>query len=91
MCGIAGIILSSDRTLPDLQERLLAMREAMTHRGPDDAGSCVSPDGREPGELPPGNPRSSALYGVRRTSMASPLGRAVNLYGDGHAVVGLRL
>jgi len=46
MCGIAGIILNSDRTLPDLQERLTAMREAMTHRGPDDAGMFVSPDGR---------------------------------------------
>ena len=37
MCGIAGIALNPDRTLPDLQEHLLAMREAMTHRGPDDA------------------------------------------------------
>ena len=46
MCGIAGIALNSNRTLPDLQERLLAMREAMIHRGPDDAGLYISPDGR---------------------------------------------
>ena len=46
MCGIAGIILDPDRTLLDLRERLLAMREAMTHRGPDDAGCFVSSDGR---------------------------------------------
>jgi asparagine synthase (glutamine-hydrolysing) len=30
----------------DLRERLLAMREAMTHRGPDDAGGFVSAEGR---------------------------------------------
>jgi asparagine synthase (glutamine-hydrolysing) len=46
VCGIAGIALNPNRTLPDLQERLLAMREAMTHRGPDDAGLYISPDGR---------------------------------------------
>lgn len=46
MCGIAGIALDPGRTLPDLHERLLAMREAMTHRGPDDAGACVSSEGR---------------------------------------------
>jgi len=46
MCGIAGIALNPNRTLPDLQKRLLAMREAMFHRGPDDAGLYISPDGR---------------------------------------------
>jgi asparagine synthase (glutamine-hydrolysing) len=46
MCGIAGIALNPNRTLPDLQERLPAMREAMIHRGPDDAGLYISPDGR---------------------------------------------
>jgi asparagine synthase (glutamine-hydrolysing) len=46
MCGIAGIALNPNRTLPDLQERLLAIRDAMVHRGPDDAGLYISPDGR---------------------------------------------
>ena len=46
MCGIAGIALNPDRTLPDLQESLLAMREAMMHRGPDDAGAYLAAEGR---------------------------------------------
>ena len=46
MCGIAGIALNSNQTLPDLRERLLTMREAMVHRGPDDAGLYISPHGR---------------------------------------------
>jgi len=46
MCGIAGIASGPNRTLPDLPERLLSMRDAMVHRGPDDAGRYVSPDGR---------------------------------------------
>ena len=46
MCGIAGIALNPDRTLPDLHERLLAMREAMTHRGPGDAGAYLAADSR---------------------------------------------
>ena len=32
VCGIAGIALNPNRTLPDLRERLLAMREAMVKR-----------------------------------------------------------
>lgn len=46
MCGIAGIALNPHVTLPDLRERLLGMREAMVHRGPDDAGLYMSPDNR---------------------------------------------
>jgi asparagine synthase (glutamine-hydrolysing) len=46
MCGIAGIALNHNKTLPDLRERLLAMREMMVHRGPDDAGIYVSQDNR---------------------------------------------
>lgn len=46
MCGIAGIALSPSRMLPDLPERLLAMRESMVHRGPDGARLYISPDGR---------------------------------------------
>jgi len=43
MCGIAGRIQQDGRSDPEL---LLSMRDAMTHRGPDDAGAWWSPDGR---------------------------------------------
>src|SRR2546428_13965134 len=46
MCGIAGIVLNPNAGLPDLRARLLAMREAMVHRGPDDAGLFLSTDRR---------------------------------------------
>ena len=43
MCGIVGQReLGQDRVDPDL---LLRMRETMIHRGPDDGGLYVSPDG----------------------------------------------
>ena len=42
MCGICGIV-SRDRTLPISNSRLQAMRDAMSHRGPDDAGCLVAP------------------------------------------------
>ncbi|MEM3433084.1 MAG: asparagine synthase (glutamine-hydrolyzing), partial [Candidatus Methanomethyliaceae archaeon] len=41
----AGIAVSPPRKLSDLPERLIAMQKAMRHRGPDDAGIYVSPDG----------------------------------------------
>ncbi|HEX3702529.1 MAG TPA: asparagine synthase (glutamine-hydrolyzing) [Vicinamibacterales bacterium] len=37
MCGIAGIV-SSDGLAADAPSRALAMRDVMTHRGPDDRG-----------------------------------------------------
>jgi asparagine synthase (glutamine-hydrolysing) len=43
MCGIAGI---AARRAPDSREWLLAGRDAMRHRGPDDAGLWWSDDGR---------------------------------------------
>ena len=46
MCGIAGIILQPHTELPDLAERLVAMAQAMAHRGPDDQGIYVSPSGQ---------------------------------------------
>ncbi|HEY2432289.1 MAG TPA: asparagine synthase (glutamine-hydrolyzing) [Vicinamibacterales bacterium] len=41
MCGIAGIVASDsrDRLTADEQARLGAMRDIITHRGPDDAGT----------------------------------------------------
>ena len=46
MCGIAGILLRPGANFPDLQERLQRMATIMQHRGPDDEGIYVSPDGR---------------------------------------------
>jgi len=37
MCGIAGIV-SADRLAPEDRDRAIAMRDIITHRGPDDAG-----------------------------------------------------
>ncbi|HYP39560.1 MAG TPA: asparagine synthase (glutamine-hydrolyzing) [Chloroflexia bacterium] len=46
MCGIAGIVLRPNASLPDLAERLEMMAQAMAHRGPDDQGIYVAPGGR---------------------------------------------
>jgi asparagine synthase (glutamine-hydrolysing) len=46
MCGIAGIFLYPDKSIDDLPGRLAAMAAAMQHRGPDDEGIYLSPDGR---------------------------------------------
>ena len=43
MCGIVGIAARSPAGNPEL---LTVMRDAMTHRGPDDAGVWWAPDGR---------------------------------------------
>ncbi|MBI2221884.1 MAG: asparagine synthase (glutamine-hydrolyzing) [Acidobacteria bacterium] len=40
MCGIAGII-AADRLHADERARLTFMRDVLTHRGPDDAGTYV--------------------------------------------------
>ena len=41
MCGIAGIV-ASDRLHADERARLTLMRDVLTHRGPDDAGTYCS-------------------------------------------------
>ncbi len=46
MCGIAGIVLKPSRTLTALCARVNLMRDAMTHRGPDDAGTFLARNGR---------------------------------------------
>jgi asparagine synthase (glutamine-hydrolysing) len=40
MCGIAGFV-SCVQLAPDATERAIAMRDVMTHRGPDEAGLHV--------------------------------------------------
>ena len=46
MCGIAGIAVQPEHSLPDLRQRLGAMASEMAHRGPDDEGIFVTDDGR---------------------------------------------
>jgi asparagine synthase (glutamine-hydrolysing) len=46
VCGIAGIILKSNEPNIDLAPKLRAMAQAMAHRGPDDEGIFVSPNGQ---------------------------------------------
>ncbi|MCA9511813.1 MAG: asparagine synthase (glutamine-hydrolyzing), partial [Myxococcales bacterium] len=45
MCGIAGIVHHRRSTRVDEGE-LVALRDAQTHRGPDDAGAWLDPSGR---------------------------------------------
>jgi asparagine synthase (glutamine-hydrolysing) len=42
MCGICGVV-NIDRTYPVSEHNLLAMRDSLTHRGPDDAGHYIAP------------------------------------------------
>lgn len=46
MCGIAGIVSTSPAPAGDLGERLGRMQCRLRHRGPDDAGVFIAPDGR---------------------------------------------
>jgi asparagine synthase (glutamine-hydrolysing) len=45
MCGICGVLTFNDGFACD-ERMLVAMRDTMTHRGPDDAGVWCSPHGR---------------------------------------------
>ena len=45
MCGIGGII-NSGLGRDALEQRLFAMQRSLRHRGPDDAGLFLGPDGR---------------------------------------------
>jgi asparagine synthase (glutamine-hydrolysing) len=47
MCGIVGVVDYEGRyRTPELQRLTTAMRDALAHRGPDDAGLWTSADGR---------------------------------------------
>src|SRR5438552_2840766 len=47
MCGIAGIVnFGADHPPQQVRDWTLAVRDAMRHRGPDDAGLWSSADGR---------------------------------------------
>jgi asparagine synthase (glutamine-hydrolysing) len=46
MCGIVGALALQSSTPPVTAAYIEAMRDAIAHRGPDGAGTWVSPDGR---------------------------------------------
>lgn len=75
MCGIAGVFA---RDGADIDERLVrAMRDTMTHRGPDDEGLWARPNGND------------VVLGHRRLSIVdlSPAGRQPMANEDGTVVV----
>jgi asparagine synthase (glutamine-hydrolysing) len=77
MCGIAGVIDYEGRYATEQLQRLVrAMRDTLTHRGPDDAGLWTSPDGR-------------VCLGQRRLSILDlrPEGRQPMLNEDGSVAV----
>lgn len=45
MCGIAGIVSLRGDTIPRLSDALTVMGQLLEHRGPDDEGQWVAPDG----------------------------------------------
>lgn len=45
MCGIAGLVVYGDGPLVE-EAQLRRLRDAQRHRGPDDAGLWIAPDGR---------------------------------------------
>ncbi len=74
MCGIAGIAATDPRRLPLSEESLLAMTDAIVHRGPDDAGALLEP---------------GVALGMRRLSIIDVAGSPqpiVNESGDVQAV-----
>lgn len=78
MCGIAGLWLprTADRTADDLAARVVRMRDALAHRGPDDAGVWV-------------DAVAGIGLGHRRLSIIdlSPLGHQPMLSADGRLVM----
>ena len=73
MCGIVGVFNYGSPALRLDGDTILRMRDTMAHRGPDDAGVYVSPDGR----LGLGHRRLSILdlSSLGHQPMASPDGR----------------
>jgi asparagine synthase (glutamine-hydrolysing) len=77
MCGIVGVVDYEDRhATAHLVDLTRAMRDTLSHRGPDDAGLWTSPDGR-------------VCLGHRRLSIIDPRleGRQPMLNEDGRVAV----
>lgn len=73
MCGIVGVYNYGNPGRPIQADTIVRMRDTMEHRGPDDAGIYVSPDGK----LGLGHRRLSILdlTALGHQPMASPDGR----------------
>jgi asparagine synthase (glutamine-hydrolysing) len=70
MCGIVGLVDLEGRFGADtLRAWCKDMADALVHRGPDDGGVWISPDGR-------------TALGQRRLSMLSPAGGAITFNGE---------
>ncbi len=69
MCGICGIF--SNAEIPELKERVIAMRERLTHRGPDSAGLFIGHHGG---------------LGVRRLSIVDISGSDQPLYNEDKSI-----
>ncbi len=63
MCGISGIAFSRHRADNVNQAMLLGVRDALQHRGPDDAGNLT--------QLRRGASRPDMRYGEKTTSLKS--------------------
>jgi asparagine synthase (glutamine-hydrolysing) len=77
MCGIAGLLDPRGTLGPErLDRQARAMAAVVTHRGPDDEGSWVDPDGR-------------VAFGHRRLSIVdlSPMGHQPMISADGRWVL----
>ncbi len=74
MCGIAGKISLTDKSVS--AEAVEMMCDAIRHRGPDDSGTYLSPDGK-------------VVFGHRRLSIIdlSPLGHQPMRYLDRYEIV----
>ena len=46
MCGIIGSLLFNNSNSEITDSYITAMRDTLIHRGPDGAGTWISPDGR---------------------------------------------
>jgi asparagine synthase (glutamine-hydrolysing) len=56
MCGIVGALIFNPGNFAVTEPYLTRMRDTMTHRGPDGAGTWISPDGRVGFPRPPASP-----------------------------------
>src|ERR1700722_5687076 len=77
MCGIVGLLDPQRRSSSDLLGRqATAMADALTHRGPDDEGAWIDPDGR-------------VVFGHRRLAVVdlSPQGHQPMVSADGRGVL----
>ena len=74
MCGIAGFWSSGPRTADEMRSRVLAMRDSLSHRGPDDAGTWTT---------------ERLAFGHRRLSIVdlSPLGHQPMTGADGRFTI----